>query len=91
MNYGPNVISFAITVGRKCSYIFGEYVPPNEKTTVHWVGQSLVQGLVGLETLLVGYINDCLEKTQDWHKEDLETTITNFRLVDQTLYFIPRW
>ena len=88
--FGPNVVSFTVTAGRKLWYFDRAYVPPNNQPTVHQVDQTLSRVLVGVDTLLVGDLNACLEKFWYQWKEDLETSITNYRLLYQTLHFVPR-
>ena len=57
---------------------------------MHRVEQSLAGSLTGVETLLVGDLNAHLAQLQHQREEDLATTIANYRLVNQTLHFIPR-
>ena len=43
-----------------------------------------------METLPIDTLNDRLAQPRDWQEKDLETTIAEYWLVDQTLHFIPR-
>ena len=56
--FGPNVVSFTITAGQKQWYVFGAYAPPNNQLKVHRVEQALAHVPAGLETLLIGDLND---------------------------------
>ena len=39
--YGPNVVSFMLTMGWKRWYVVGEYIPPNDQSSVRRVEQAL--------------------------------------------------
>ena len=56
-NFGPNVVSFTITSGKRQWYVVRAYVPPNDQPAVHWVAQSLTCGTAGLGDLLVSDLN----------------------------------
>ena len=45
----------------------------------------------GVETLLNGDLNTLLAQPQDHCKEDLETAIANYGLVDRIIHFVTRW
>ena len=57
---------------------------------VNWMEQALAHVPGEVETLLVFNLNDRLEQPQDQREEYLATTITNYGLVEQKLYFISR-
>ena len=56
-SFGPNVVSFIITSGRKRWYGVRAYIPPNDLTTVHWITQALSCRPEGVRKLLVGNLN----------------------------------
>ena len=56
-NFGPNVISFIITLGRKKWYGVGAYVPPNDLPTTNWIRQALKCGTKGTGKMLVSNLN----------------------------------
>ena len=64
-NFGPNVVSFMITSGRKCWHGVGTYVIPKYLPTTNWIRKSLECGPKGMSKLLVGNLNTCLENTRD--------------------------
>ena len=45
---------------------------------------------MGVETLLVGDLKNRMEQPQYHCEDDLETAITNYRLVDRIIHFITR-
>ena len=53
-SFGPNVVSFIITSGRKRWYGVGDYVPPKNLLAVHWITQALECGPKGMGKILVG-------------------------------------
>ena len=63
---------------------------PNNQQMVNWMEQALAHVPGEVETLLVFNLNDRLEQPQDQREEYLATTITNYGLVEQKLYFISR-
>ena len=63
---------------------------PKNQPAVNQVDQDLVCGPEGLETLLVGDINDHLAQPRDRCEDYLAIAIANYGLVDQTLHFILR-
>ena len=85
------MVIFTITAVCKLWYIVWAYIPPNDQLTVHWVEQALARGPARVDKLLVGDLNACLLQLRDQQEEDLATVIVNYRLVDQSLNFIPRW
>ena len=78
--YITNVVSFMITVVRKCWFIVGAYMPPNDQSAVHWVEQALAQVLEGTETLMVSNINSHLAQPHDRYEGDLATVVANYSL-----------
>ena len=42
-NYGPNVVSFVLKMGRQRWYFVGEYVPPNNAPIIARVEEALGQ------------------------------------------------
>ena len=77
MSFGPNVVSFTITTGRKQNYVIRVYMPPKDQPVVHWVVQSLEHGTAGVEKLLVGNLNACLAQLRGEREEYLATPIEN--------------
>ena len=84
------MVSFTITAGLKRWYVVGSCVPPNDQPVVHRVEQSLAHALVGVETLLVGYLNARLAQPRYQQEEDLEIKITNYGLVNESIHLITR-
>ena len=41
VSFGPNVVSFLLTLGARRWYFVGAYVPPNDVPDVHRVEQAL--------------------------------------------------
>ena len=89
-NVGPNVVSFIITLGRKCWYGVGAYVPPNNLPTINWIRQELECRTKGMRKLLVGDLNACLENPRDQREEQLATALAGYGLTDQAQHFLPR-
>ena len=55
--FGINVVSFIVTLVRKCWYIVGAYLTPNDQPAINRVAKILACESVGVGTLLVGYLN----------------------------------
>ena len=47
-NYGPNMVSFWLTMGRRRGYVVKAYVPPNDDTTITRVEQALWKAAKGV-------------------------------------------
>ena len=55
--FGPNVVSFLLTLGARQRYIVGSYMPPNDRPSVHILEQVLQAALKGLDLILMGDLN----------------------------------
>ena len=44
----------------------------------------------GVEILLIGELNSRLVQPRGQSEEELETSIANYSIVDETLHFVPR-
>ena len=64
-NFGPNMVSFISTSGRKRWYSVGAYVPPNDLPTINWTRKSLYCGPKGVNNMPVVNLNACLENPRD--------------------------
>ena len=89
-SFGPNVVIFIITSGRKLWYVIGAYVPPNDLLTVQCIKQALACGPEGVGKLIVGKLNTCLENPRDQREEQLATVLAIHGLTDQAQHFLPR-
>ena len=89
-SFETNVVNFTITEGQKHWYVVRAYVPPNDQPMVHRVEQALACGLEGVEMLLVSDLNVRLVQPRGLLEEYLATAIMSYRIVNQTLHFIPR-
>ena len=87
--FGPNVMSFIISLGRGCWYRVGAYVSPKALPTVNRITQALECALKGMEKLLVGDLNACLENPRDQWEEQLATVLVVHGLTDQARHFVP--
>ena len=90
-NFGPNVVSFIITSGRKRWYGVGAYVPPNNLPMINWIRQALEYGPKGTRKLIVGDLNVCLENPRDQQEEQQATVLAGYGLTGQAQLFLPRW
>ena len=81
-NFGPNVVSFTITSGKRQWYVVRAYVPPNNQLAVHRVMQALARGQAWVEKTLVGYLNACLAQPRDQREEALATKVAHHSLTD---------
>ena len=88
--FGPNVVSFIITSGRKRWYGVGAYVTTNNLLTIEWIRKELDCGPKGMGNLLVGDLNACLESPRDQQEEKLATVLVGDVLTDQAQHFSPR-
>ena len=52
-NYGPNVLSFVLTTGRRRWYVVEAYVPPNNAPTIPCVDEALGQAAKGEEIIFL--------------------------------------
>ena len=86
----PNVVSFVITSVRKCWYIVGSYVPPNDLPMVHWITQALSCRPEEVGELLFGDLNACLENTRGEMEEQIATVLAGHGMTDQVRHFLPR-
>ena len=50
-NFGPNVVSFLLTLGGRGWYVIRAYMPSNGVPVVHWIYQALVSNPKGVETI----------------------------------------
>ena len=64
-NFGPNVVSFIIKLGRKRWYGVRAYVQPNDLPTIKLIRRALECRPKGMGKLLVGNLNACLENPRD--------------------------
>ena len=55
--FGPNVVSFLITLEARWWYVVGVYVPQNNVPDVYHVEQALRASPKGLEMILMDYLN----------------------------------
>ena len=90
-NFGPNVVSFIITLGRKRWYGVRSYVPPNNLPMINWIRQALDFRPKGMGKFLVGNLNACLENPRDQREEQLATVLARHGLTDHAQHFSPRW
>ena len=88
--FGPNVMSFIISLGRERWYRVGAYVSTNALPTVNQITQALECGLKGMGKLLVRDLNTCLENPRDQWEEQLATVLVVHGLTDQARHFVPR-
>ena len=56
-SFGPNMVSFIVTPGRKHWYVVRAYMSHNNLLTVHWIMQALACRAEGVGKLLVGNLN----------------------------------
>ena len=89
-SFGPNVVSFIITLGRKLWYVVGAYVLPNDLPTVNWITQVLACKPKGVGKMLVGDLNACLTNPRDQQEEQLATVLAGHGLTDQARHLSPR-
>ena len=89
-NYGPNVVSFLLTTGRRRWYIVGAYVPPNNTPTFTRVDQALDQASKVVEVVLLGDLKVRLQGPRDAREEELSTVVVYCSLEYMTSHFIPR-
>ena len=89
-NFGPNVVSFIITLGRKQWYVVGYYMPPNNLPTVYWITKPLACGPKGVGELILGELNAYLEDLRDQREEQLVTVLVVHLLTDQAQHFLTR-
>ena len=89
-SFGPNVVSFLLTLGARRWYIVGAYVPPNNRPSVHRVEQALQAAPAGLELILMGDLNAHLYNPHDKREEDLAMALADRGLVNMTDHFLPR-
>ena len=82
-NFGPNVVIFIITSGRKRWYDVGAYVPPNNLPMINCIRRALKCGPKWMGKLLVGDLNVCLENPRDQREEQIETVLAGHILMDQ--------
>ena len=57
VNFGPNVVSFLLTLEAIRWYVVGVYVPPNDVSVIHCVEQALKAVPKGLYIILMGDLN----------------------------------
>ena len=88
-SFVPNVVSFIITLGRKCWYGVRAYVPPNEIPTANWTTKAFDLGTKGMGKLLVGNLNAYLANPRYQQEEQLETVLAGNVLTDQAKHFVP--
>ena len=89
--FGPNLVSFTVTSGKKRWYVVGAYVPPNNFLAVQRITYELAFGTEGLGKMLVGDLNACLSNPRNQREEHLATVIAGHFLTDQERLFVPRW
>ena len=90
-NFGPKLVSFLITSGRKHWYGVGDYVLPNTLPTINWISQVLEYGPKGTRKLLVSNLNACLENPRYQQEEKLATVLSGYGLTGQAQLVLPRW
>ena len=56
-NFGPNMVSFKVTSGRKLWYVVGAYVLLNNLPALHWITHVLACVPEGVVMLIVGDLN----------------------------------
>ena len=56
-NFGSNVVSFIITLGRKLWYGVRDYVLPNNIPMINWIRQALECGTKGMGELIISNLN----------------------------------
>ena len=88
--FGPNVVIFIITSGRKRWYGIRAYVPPNGLWRVHCIRQAFTCGLEGMGNLISGDLNAYLENPRDQQEEQLTTDLAVHVLTYQARHFLPR-
>ena len=88
--FGPNVVSFLLTLGARRRYVVGAYVPPNDRPIVHRVEQALLAAPTGLELILMGDLSSRLDNPQDKQEEDTETALADRGLLNMADHFLPR-
>ena len=89
-SFGPNVVSFLLTLGKRQWYVVWAYVLPNNMPDVHCVDQALQAAPKVLEIILRGDLNAGLGKPYEKCEEDLATALVYRGLVNITDHFLPR-
>ena len=74
-SFGPNMVIFIITSGRKRWYGVGAYVTTNKLPTINWIRKALDCGPKGMGILLFGDLNACLEISRDQREDKLATVL----------------
>ena len=87
--FGPNVVSLKVTSGKKCWYVVGAYMPPNNLPVVIRITHVLACGMEGVGLLIVGDLNAYLENTRYQREEHLATVIAGHCLKYQARHFVP--
>ena len=88
--FGPNVVSFLLTLGARLWYVVGAYVNPNDAPDIHSVDKDLRASPKGLDMVLMGDLNARPGDPHDKREEDLATALADRDLVNMTDYFLPR-
>ena len=89
-NYGPNVVSFLLTTGRRRWYVVGAYVPPNDASTIAHVEQALGKVAKGVEFIILGDLNVRLRETCDAREEEIVRVVAECGPEDMTAHFMLR-
>ena len=82
-NFGPNVVIFIITSGRKRWYGVWDYLLPISLPTINWIKQALEWGPKGVGKLLVGNLNTCLANSRGHREEQLAPVLAGHGIMDQ--------
>ena len=88
--FGPNLVSFLLTLGARRWYILGAYVLLNDIPAINCVEEALIAAPKELEIILMGDLNVRLRYPCDKREKDLETVLADRGLVSITDHFMPR-
>ena len=89
-SFGPNVVCFLLTLGSRRWYAVEEYIPPNDRPSLHCMEQGLKASPTGLDFILMGELNVRLYNPCDEREEDLATALADQGLVNMTDHFLSR-